>query len=123
MDSAAPKRNPLFPVLIGFLVVGFFDIRFYFIEHHFVALGSAIVGPIAIFIVLFFTRSRLAWLTAVIIVPIIALTLFLTYQLGYMGFPLTRLLAIVDVMLFGLFLVYVLNIRGRYFRYLGTKEA
>jgi hypothetical protein len=122
MDSTPPKRNPLLPVLIAFLLLGFFDVRFYFIEHEFIALGSAIIGPIAIFIVLFFMRSRFAWMAAVIIVVIVAATLFLTYQLGYMGFPLTWFLAIVDLFLFAFFLGYVWKRREPYLRYVAAKE-
>jgi hypothetical protein len=122
MDSRSPKRNPLLPVLLGCLVLGFFDVRFYFIEHHFVALGSAIVGPIVLFIILFLMRSRFAWLAAVILVLIVAVTLFLTYQLGYMGFPLTWFLGIVDLILFGLFLAYLWKIREPYLRYVAAKE-
>lgn len=122
MDATPPMRNPLLPVFVGCLVLGFFDIRFYFIEHHFVALGSAIVAPIVIFIILFFMRSRFAWLAAVILVLIVAVTLFLTYQLGYMGFPLTWFLGIVDLVLFSLFLAYLWKIREPYLRYVAAKE-
>src|SRR5438874_1140320 len=107
MDSTPPKQNPLLPALIAFLILGFFDVRFYFIQHQFIALGSAIIGSIAIFILLFFMRSRLAWLAAVIVVVIVAVTLLLTYHLGYMGFPLTWSLAIIDLFLFAFFLGYV----------------
>src|SRR5713226_3880307 len=106
MGSTPPKRNPLLPVLVAFLVLGFFDVRFYFIEHQFIALGSAIIGPIAIFIMLFFMRSRFAWVAAVICVLVVAITLFLTYQRGYMGFPLTWFLVIVDLLLFAFLLGY-----------------
>src|SRR6266446_883613 len=117
MDSTPPKRNPLLPVLIAFLILGFFDVRFYFIQHQFIALGSAIIGSITIFILLFFIRSRFAWLAAVITVLIVAVTLFLTYQFGYMGFPLTRFLAIFDLFLFAFFLGYVWKRREPYLRY------
>jgi hypothetical protein len=118
-----PTRNPLLPVLIGFLVVGFFDVRFYVVEHHFIALGSAIVGAITTFIILFFIASRFAWLAAVITVLIVVVTLFLTYQLGYMGFPLTPFLAIFDLVLFGFFLAYIWRRKEPYFRYVASKEA
>src|SRR5438876_5695364 len=107
MDATLPKRNPLLPTLLGFLVAGFFDFRFYFIQHHFIGLGSAIVIPIVIFTVLFFMRSRFAWLAAVIVVLFIAMVLFLTYQFGYMGFPLSWPLAIIDLVLVALFLGYI----------------
>jgi hypothetical protein len=122
MDSTPPKRNPLLPVLIAFLILGFFDVRFYFIQHQFIALGSAIIGPIAIFILLFFMRSRFAWLAAVIIVLVVAMTLFLTYQFGYMGFPLTWFLAIIDLFLLAFFLGYVWKRREPYLRYVAAKE-
>jgi hypothetical protein len=122
MDSTPPKQNPLLPALIAFLILGFFDVRFYFIQHQFIALGSAIIGSIAIFILLFFMRSRFAWLAAVIVVVIVAVTLFLTYQFGYMGFPLTRFLAIIDLFLFAFFLDYVWKRREPYLRYVAAKE-
>lgn len=67
-------------------------------------------------------RSRFAWLVAVMLVLIVAVTLFLTYQLGYMGFPLTWFLGIVDLILFALFLGYIWKRREPYFRYVAAKE-
>jgi Na+-driven multidrug efflux pump len=67
-------------------------------------------------------RSRFAWLVAVMFVLIVAVTLFLTYQLGYMGFPLTWFLGIVDLILFALFLGYTWKRREPYFRYVAAKE-
>ena len=109
-------------MLIAFLLLGFFDVRFYFIQHQFIALGCAIIGPMGIFILLFFMRSRFAWLAAVIIVLIVAMTLFLTYQFGYMGFPLTWFLAIIDLSLFAFFLGYLWKRREPYLRYVAAKE-
>jgi hypothetical protein len=123
MDSTPPKRNPLLPALIGAFVLAYFDIRFYFIEHRFIALGSAIVIPIVAFIILFFMRSRFAWVAAVIVVFMIAITLLLTYQRGYMGFPLTWFLGIVDLLLFALFLRYLWKTREPYLRYVAAKET
>src|ERR1043165_4490109 len=122
MDSKSPKRNPLLPALIGLFVVAYFDIRFYFFEHRYIALGSAVVIPIAAFITLFFMRSRFAWAAAVIVLFMIAITLLLTYQLGYMGFPLTWFLGIVDLLLFASFLRYLWKVREPYLRYAAAKE-
>jgi len=122
VDTTRPKRNPLLPALVGAFVLGYFDVRFYFIEHHYNALGSAIVVPLAVFIILFFLRSRFAWLAAVIVVFTIAVTLLLTYQLGYMGFPLTWFLGIVDLLLFALFLTGLWKVRQPYLRYVAPKE-
>jgi hypothetical protein len=122
MDSTPPKRNPLLPALIGALVLAYFDIRFYFIEHRFILLGSAIVIPVAAFIILFFIQSRFAWLAAVSFVFMIAVTLLITYQLGYMGFPLTWFLGIVDLLLFALFLRYLWKTKEPYLRYVAAKE-
>jgi hypothetical protein len=122
MDSTPPKRNPLLPALIGALVLAYFDIRFYFIEHRFILLGSAIVVPVAAFIILFFIRSHFAWLAAVIVVFMIAVTLLITYQLGYMGFPVTWFLGIVDLLLFALFLRYLWKTKEPYLRYVAAKE-
>ena len=122
MDSTPPKRNPLLPALIGAVVLAYFDIRFYFIEHRFILLGSAIVIPVAAFMILFFMRSRFAWLAAVIVVFMIAVTLLITYQLGYMGFPLTWFLGIVDLLLFALFLRYLWKTKEPYLRYVAAKE-
>jgi hypothetical protein len=110
------------PALIGSFVLAYFDIRFYFIEHRFIALGSAIVVPIAAFIILFFMRSRFAWLAAVIVIFMVAATLLLTYQLGYMGFPFTWSLAIIDLLLFALFLRYLWKTKEPYLRYVAAKE-
>ena len=123
MDSTPPKRNPLLPALIGSFVLAYFDIRFYFIEHRFMALGLAVVVPIAAFIILFFMRSRFAWVAAVIVVSMIAVTLLVTYQLGYMGFPLTWFVGIVDLLLFALFLRYLWRTREPYLRYVAAKEV
>src|SRR5438477_8117436 len=122
MDSTPPRRNPLLPALIGALVLAYFDIRFYSIEHRFILLGSAIVIPVAAFIVLFFIRSRFAWLAAVIVVFMIAVTLFMTYQLGYLGFPLTWFLGVVDLLLFALFLRYLWKTKELYLRYVAARE-
>jgi hypothetical protein len=122
VDTTRPKRNPLLPALVGAFVLGYFDVRFYFIEHHYIALGSAIVVPLTVFIILFFLRSRFAWLAAVIVVFTIAVTLLLTYQLGYMGFPLTWFLGIVDLLLFALFLTGLREVRQPYLRYVAPKE-
>ncbi len=122
MDAAPPKRNPLLPILIGFLVAGYFDIRFYFIEHHFVSLGSAIVAVITLFIVLFLMRSRFAWEAAVLAILVLAVILMLTYHFGYMGFPLTWPLAIIDLLLLAVFLGYMWRRREPYFHYVRAKE-
>ena len=100
----------------------YFDSRFYFIEHRYIALGSAIIIPTAFFMILFLMRSRFAWVAAVVVLFMIALTLFLTYQLGYMGFPLTWFLGIVDLLLFALFLRYLWKAREPYRRYVAPKE-
>jgi hypothetical protein len=118
----ALKRNPLLPVLVGFLVAAFFDFRFYFVQHRYLALGSAIIIPDAIFVGLFLMRSRLAWYAALFVVLMIAVILLLTYQLGYMGFPLTWPLAVFDVIVFVLLLSWVWKRRAPYFRYMAAKE-
>jgi hypothetical protein len=120
-DTTRPKRNPLLPAFVGALVLAYFDIQFYFIEHRYIALGSAIVIPTAIFIILFLMRSRLAWYAAAIVVLMMAVTLLLTYQLGYMGFSLTWFLGIVDLLLFALFLHYLWKTREPYLRYVAPK--
>ena len=122
MDTQSPERNPLLPVLIGFVVSAFFDFRFYFIEHRYIALGAAIIVPIAVFIVLYFMRSRLAWAAALVTIVVLVVGLLLTYHLGYMGFPLTLPLAIFDVLLFAVFVGYVWKRRDPYFRYVAAKE-
>jgi hypothetical protein len=122
MDTTRPKRNPLLPAFVGALVLAYFDVSFYFVEHQYIALGSAIVLPIVIFIVLFLMRSPFAWLAAVVVVLMIALTLLLTYQLGYMGFPLTWFVDIVDLLLFALFVRYLWKTREPYLRYVAPKE-
>ena len=121
-DTPRPKRNPLLPAFVGTLVLAYFDVRFYFIEHRYVALGLAIVIPTAIFVVLFLMRSRFAWHAALIVVLMIAVTLLLTYQLGYMGFPLTWFLATVDLFLFAFFLSLLWKAREPYLRYVAPKE-
>lgn len=122
MDTTRPKRNPLLPAFIGALVLAYFDIKFYFIEHQYFALGSAIFIPIAIFITLFLLRSRLAWHASLFVVLMIAVTLFLTYQLGYMGFPFTWFLGVVDLLLFTFFLMLLWKARVPYLRYVAPKE-
>ena len=122
MDTTRPKRNPLLPAFVGALVLAYFDASFYFVEHQYIALGSAIVLPIVIFIVLFLMRSPFAWLAAVVVVFMMALTLLLTYQLGYMGFPLTWFVGIVDLLLFALFARYLWKAREPYLRYVAPKE-
>ncbi len=122
MDTTTPKRNPLLPILVGFLIAALSDVRFYFVEHRDTVLGLAVVVPIAIFLVLFFLRSRFAWMAAVIIVLILAGVLLLTYHFGYMGFPLTWPLAIFDIILAGLLLSWVWRRREPYLRYVAGKE-
>jgi hypothetical protein len=122
MDTTRPKRNPLLPAFVGALVLAYFDVSFYFVEHQYIALGSVIVLPIVIFIVLFLMRSPYAWLAAVVVVFMMALTLLLTYQLGYMGFPLTWFVGIVDLLLFALFARYLWKTRELYLRYVAPKE-
>ena len=121
-ETPRPKRNPLLPAFVGALLLAYFDIKFYFIEHHYIALGSAIVIPIAIFIILFLSRLRFAWYAALFVVLMIAVTLFLTYQLGYMGFPLTSFLAVVDLLLFALFLTLLWKAREPYLRYVAPQR-
>jgi hypothetical protein len=67
-------------------------------------------------------RSRFAWLAAVIVIFMVAATLLLTYQLGYMGFPFTWSLAIIDLLLFALFLRYLWKTKEPYLRYVAAKE-
>jgi hypothetical protein len=67
-------------------------------------------------------RSRVAWLAAVVLAFMVAVTLLLTYLLGYMGFPLTWFVGIVDLLLFSLFLRYLLKTRAPYLRYVAAKE-
>jgi predicted RND superfamily exporter protein len=109
-------------VLVGFLVAGFFDFRFYFIEHRYIVLGLGVIGPIAVFVVLYFVRSRLAWAVSLITIVILVVALLLTNQLGYMGFPLTLPVASTDVLLFTIFVGYVWSRRDSYFRYVAAKE-
>ena len=122
MDTTRPKRNPLLPAFVGALVLAYFDVSFYFVEHHYIALGSVIVLPVVIFMVLFLMRSPFAWLAAVVVVFMMALTLLLTYRLGYMGFPLTWFIGIVDLLLFALFVRYLWKTREPYLRYVAPKE-
>jgi hypothetical protein len=122
MNTTRPKRNPLLPAFIGAPVLVYFDVSFYFVEHHYVALGSAIVVPIVIFLILFLAKSPFAWLAAVVVVFMIALTLLLTYQLGYMGFSLTWFVGIVDLLLFALFVRYLWKTKAPYLRYVESKE-
>lgn len=128
MDSIAPvqeqpKRNPLLPAFVGALVLVYFDSRFYFFEHRYIALGLVIVIPTIVFIILFLMRSRFAWHAALLVVFMIASTLFLTYQRGYMGFSFDWLLGIVDLFLFGMFLLYLWKVRGSYLRYIAREDA
>jgi hypothetical protein len=122
VDTSPPKRNPLLPILVGFLAAAFFDFRFYFLEHHYIALGSLIIGPIAVFVALYFMRSRLAWLGALVVIVILAGAMLLTYRLGYMAFPLTLPVAIIDLFLFVMFVGYVVKKQELYFRYCAANE-
>src|SRR5882724_10907358 len=101
MHVTRPKRNPLLPAFVAAFVLGYFDTRFYFIEHQYIALGLAILVPLAVFVVFYLTRSSYAWAAAAVVLFMMALTILLTYELGYMGFPLTWFLAIVDLLLYG----------------------
>jgi hypothetical protein len=122
VDTTPPKRNPLLLILIGFLVAAFFNIQFYFVQHRLIGLGSAAIGAIAVFFVLFFLRSRWAWLAAILALAVLAVVMLLTYQGGYMGFPLTWPVAIIDLVLFVVFVGYVFRIRKSYLRYVAAKE-
>lgn len=121
MATSSPKRNPLFAVLIGFIVAGFFDFHFYFIEHRYVALGLTIIIPIAVFVALYSVHSRFAWAASLVAIVPLAAAMVLTYQLGYMGFPLTLPVAAVDVLLLALFVAYVWKRREPYLRYLDSR--
>jgi hypothetical protein len=109
-------------MLVAFLVGAFLDCRFYFVEHHSLALSSATIVPVAIFIILFFLRSPWAWTAAVAVVAILAAALLLTYHLGYMGFPLTWPLAIIDLVIFGWVFWYLWRRRDPYLRYVARKD-
>ncbi len=122
MNSTQPDRNPLQIALIGALTVGFLDTRFYFLQHHYVALGSAILIPIGIFIILFLSRSTYAWLAAIVAVFMMALTLILTYWLGYMGFSISWPLAIIDLLLFGQMTRLLWRARLPYQRYIAQNK-
>jgi predicted RND superfamily exporter protein len=104
------------------MVAGFLDVQFYFVEHRYIALGIAAVAPIAIFVVLYVVRSRFAWAASLATISILAIVMLLTYQLGYMGFPLTLPVAIIDVLLFAVFVGYVWKRRDSYFRYVAAKK-
>jgi hypothetical protein len=118
VETPTPKRNPLLPILVGFLIAAFFDFRFYFVEHRSTALGLAVLVPIAIFLVLFFLRSRLAWVAALVIVFILAGVLLLTYHFSYMGFPY-----VFDTILLALLLLWVWRRREPYLRYVAERET
>jgi hypothetical protein len=123
VNAPRPNRNPLLPALIGVLVAAYFDIRFYFIDHQHFALGSAVVVFTAAFVILFLMRSRFAWLAAVILWFVIGLTLLLTYQLGYMGFPFTWFVGFVDLVIFALMLRWLWRIRQPYLRYVAPEQV
>ncbi len=122
MDIAPPKRNPLFPILVGFLLAGFFDFRFYFLEHQFIGLGFPVVGSIAVFTVLFFLRSRFAWMAAVVVMLILVAAALLTFRFGYMDFSLTWPLAVIDLVLLALFLLFLWKTREPYLRFVERKK-
>jgi hypothetical protein len=123
MHVTRPKRNPLSPAFAAALVLGYFDTRFYFIEHQYIALGLAILVPLAMFVVLYLTRSSYAWVAAAVVLFMMALTILLTYELGYMGFPLTWFLAIVDLLLYGSMAWLLCRARQPYHRYIAPNET
>jgi glycerol-3-phosphate acyltransferase PlsY len=123
MQIERPKRNPLLFAFTGGLVLAYFDTRFYFIEHQYVALGLAVLIPLTVFIALFLSRSAFAWLAAAVVLFMMAVTLIFTYQLGYMGFPLTWFLAIVDLLLFGFMACLLWRAREPYHRYIAPDET
>ncbi len=122
MDTTPPQRNPLLLIFIGFLVAALSDIQFYFLQHRLIGLGSAAIGAIVVFSVLFFVRSRWAWLAAILALTVLAVVMLLTYQGGYMGFVLTWPVAIIYLVIFVVFVGYVLRIRKSYLRYVAAKE-
>ncbi len=123
MHVTRPKRNPLLPAFLGALVLAYFDTRFYLVEHQYVALGAAVLVPVAVFIVLFLMRSAYAWPAAAAVFFMMAVTLILTYQLGYMGFPLTWFLTIIDLLLFAFMARLLWRAREPYQRYIAPNET
>ena len=110
-------------MLLAALAVAYFDSRFYFFEHHLPVFGVAILASLAVFAVLFFLRSRYAWHAAgIVFVAILPIALLLTYQGGYMGFPLTWRLAVVDLVIYALLAAYIWRSRAPYFCYIAPKE-
>jgi hypothetical protein len=118
VHAEPPKRNLLGLLLVGALVAVYFDSRFYFFERPLPAFGVSIVLSLAIFVALFFLRSRYAWhAAAIIFLAVLPVVLLLTYQGGYMGFRFTPFLAVVDLLLYALFAI----VRKPYFRYIAAK--
>lgn len=119
MDPSSQQRNPLIFIFAGLIVMIAFDFRFYFVRHHLMALGTVIIFPMAFFAILFLRRSHFAWHLAVIIIAVVVpVSLLVTYRRGYMNFPLSPQVAIIDLVIIALLLAYLWKIRKPYFRYL-----
>ena len=118
-----PKRNPLLPFLLAAVVAAYLDSRFYFFEHHLPVFGVVILASLVVFAVLFFLRSRYAWHVAgIVFVGVLPVALLLTYYGGYLGFPLTWSLAVVDFLIYAILAAYLWRKRVPYFLYIAPKE-
>lgn len=110
------------PALLGAIVVTYIDTRFYFFQLQLPAIGIPVVISLLGFVILFFLGSRYAWHIAfVVFAGVLPARLFITYHGGYMGFPLTWRLAMIDCLIYALVATYIWRARESYFRYASPK--